>query len=336
MENVKILIAEDKDDERKDLVKELRSISSFNFDIKEADTADKAIDLINRSEVDHFDILFADIDFTSKGGETSDGYKIIRRAFDKWSLTQICICSNQNKTPNNIEDNDRLRGLIVLEFDKNCLDPNDEKSFKIRVLKLCKKIVEQQYLKDIWKNHNLILNLLSHDYPELSDEVKISIRLNLEFINNLLRNINTFPTKEILFNLIIHLYHQSLELFCKSNQDENTIKQNAKENKYILGKYAEKLECDKITALTIIASHSKTQLFEFGSKLNFYRNFSIHKNKIFSPVIHNIMFANLCLTLYIAPKQEDIQYSRIESHVFSSPSAGESDLKEILIALRKK
>ncbi|NUN09707.1 MAG: hypothetical protein HUU54_11075 [Ignavibacteriaceae bacterium] len=344
----RILIAEDTIAARDVIIDELNKITDFKIVFSECDSAIGAFQTLDKlhAKGQHLDFLFVDIDFKedNKGGKRDSGFEIIEKAFEHCPISTIATYSAQYNTadlsPRHIELQNR--GMIVDVFDKR-QQSNPEEWFRNRFIKHLESIGANDYLWDVWYNHKLIKSFvdrtrLSPDEEEDSIK-KAEIKQNLEAIIVLLKKRKLFNADEVVFRLIIQLYHRCLEVYCAEDKDPATIKQQSEDNKEaaerLLGRYFERgLGSDDSALRKLIAFNSEEKL-RHGYRLNSLRNNSVHPNLDFNLTMANILFANLTLTLYASPFKKDIQIDKIEQFGIGSKDLGMNYLTDVIRFVRK-
>lgn len=352
MDKIKIFIAEDTIESRTILVEQLKEYSEKNynnpdfFEIKTADSYQKALNIVNNIErnSDYYDIFICDIDFTedNKGGRNDSGFELIEKMFDVCPITFICTYSAQFRGRDLWPKYQELtnKGLIVHTMDKSHSEAGSNEWYIENFDKIVDFTLKNKFLKDIWKNHFLIKeSLINHslDDDRFEDLIKKNtILANLESILTLLRNLDKFNELPIIYRLIIYLYHNSLEIFCRGRKTDNEIIEGSNKNrKSVEGHLKKELMFDsKVSAIRTIVSYTPDMRSKFGFKLNDYRNKSIHNNQKFQIEFENILFANLTLALYVAEQKSDISLNEIEK-VNNSNSKGYEDLKSIISYITK-
>jgi CheY-like chemotaxis protein len=328
MNKIKILIAEDVKEARDILREKLNDYlkTKYNqdsFTIESSSSYQEALRIINESEKnsEYYNIFFCDIDFTEdkKGGQRDSGYELINRMFEVCPITCICTHSGQFRGKDLWPKYEELKGkgLILITMDKSHSEGGGDEWFKKNFDIIFNEYDKNKYLWNIWENHKNII-----------DKFK-SIKDNLDSILVLLRNKDKFDEKDNTYRNIIHLYHISLEKYCRGSLTDKEIIKRSNENKEEVEKLIDrqiKFQDDNVTTKRIIVAYSKEKVSHFGYKLNYYRNQSIHP-KNFKPRFENILFANLTLSAYIL-KKEEISYKSFESYYLNEIEEATSDQKK--------
>lgn len=346
MRKYRILIAEDTLEARDIIINEINKITDIDFEIVECESFTKAQAKIIESgkAKNYFDFLFIDIDFTEdyKGGKRDSGFKLIENAFEICPVSKIATYSAQYKAADLSQQHQDLvrKGLSVYTFDKDHRGENQEEWFLKPFRNLIRETNKNYFIVDIWKNHNSIVEKLkSGVYFEGLDDISktskvMEIVSNLDTIIVLLQNRNNLNSDTILNRLIIQLYHSALEVITRGGKTEEEIMKSSEINKSDAAKIIAKNEewnlGDRVSALRSILAFDM-QFFEFGYRLNDYRNKSVHPSSKFSPEILNVLFANLTLTLYSGVRKGNIETANLEAEIFSQKiTKGESDLRKII------
>lgn len=343
MKTINVLIAED-DLEARNIIRD--SISEFSLDkyktdtlfkIEIAESFQKASHKLSEAhkKKEYFHLFFCDIDFTEdgKGGERDSGYKLIEKCFETCPLTKIFTYSGQFRAKDLWPKHEELqqKGLIVKTLDKSHSDGGESHWIEDNLNKIIEKHFEELYLWDMWNNHIIIMDSIKNN-EDYNLDARYSIFSNLEFIMMLLKNESNFDAKKILYRLTIHLYHQSLEMYCKKGKSDTNINDDfnsklAGLNKIINGDLA---KSTKPTSITVIGAFDDINLFKYGFRLNDFRNKSIHPNDWFHIELLNILYANLAISLYAAPDKTSIHYSNIKSKVDELSGYAKRDILELL------
>ena len=361
---LKVLIAEDIRMSRDLLINGLKKFAreTLNaaeyFDIEEAETFEKAHQKIVESgnTQNYYDIIFADIDFTedNKGGKSDSGYKLIEKAFEVCPITKIATYSGQFRAAELWPKYEELknRGLIVKTFDKSHSEAGNSNWIKDGVNKIVEEINANSYIRDIWDNHQLVKeNMLSKKYtkdPFIVALIKNTIHLNIDSALMLLMNIDKFDAKEIIYRLIIYLYHNSLEIYCRADKTDEQIIEESDKNKINAEEFIGLLKINKnlkfplesVNSQRIFVASISDYRIKFADKLNYYRNLSIHQDpnkKRFIPDLAYVLYSSLAFSLIVTTTKEKIKTSHIKSYsaklknVFGAP-----DLNEIISKIIEK
>jgi len=344
----RILITEDTIEARDVIIDELNKITDFKIVFSECDSAVGALQTLDKSHAkgQHFDFLFVDIDFKedNKGGKRDSGFEIIERAFEHCPVSVIATYSAQYNTadlsPRHIELQNR--GLIVDVFDKR-QQSNPEEWFSNRFIKHLKEIENNDFLWDMWHNHNLIKKFIDRTRLSKDDEEdaikKAEIKQNLEAIIVLLKKMKLFNADEVVFRLIIQLYHRCLEVYCAEDKNPATIKQQSEDNKEaaerLLGRYFERGLGSDDSALRKLIAFSAEEKLRHGYRLNSHRNSSVHPNLDFKLTMSNILFANLTLALYTSPFKQEIRSEKIEQFCDVNKDKGVGYINDVVRFIRK-
>lgn len=349
MKKIKIFVAEDYKVTRDLLIEGLQSYAEKKFGdenyfvIERAESFQKGLLKLAESEKSKsfYDVFFADIDFSedNKGGELDSGYKLIEKAFEVCPVTNIYTYSGQFSIVKKLwtrYEELRDRGLIVGGMNKSHGKGGEEAWLNENLDKIVEKLSEENYLLNLWQNHQLILDELKKDYffNSISGLQKFhEIQSNLESILVLLKSRKSINADLVLFRLILQLYHRSLEIFCESNKKEDDIFAQSEKNKSILAKLINKEETwelgDKRSALRKIVAFSNSPIIKFGYRVNDVRNKSVHPNENFKTNLANILFANLTLAFFVNGKK-DIYTESFENIPQIENEKGFKDLKELI------
>lgn len=350
MKNINILIAEDTKEARDLIVEGLQEYAQKKFGdvnyftITKADSYHKALLTINESgrKNSYYDIFFADIDFTedNKGGEKDSGFNLIEKSFEVCPVTIICTYSGQFRAKELWTKYQEFvqKGLIVHTMDKSHAEGGEQKWIEENMDKLLDQLNREQFLFDVWKNHDNIrakLSDIKFDDDQFEDlSKKSAITANLESALVLLKSKDKFNEVPLIYRLLIYLYHNSLEIFCAGNKSAGQIISDSTQHKRSVEQLLKKelKFADNVTALRTIVSYTKDARSVFGFKLNDFRNKSIHPNEFFQVEFENVLFANLALALYALDRNE-ISYQKIETYVRdlkSSNYKARKDLVELL------
>jgi len=339
MKHYKVLLAEDTIEARDTIIEKLKELKDYNFQIDECEFPDKALSKLVESEASNkfYDILFIDLDFTEqshKGGKRDSGFQIIKRAFDICPISKICTYSGQFKELDLTDEHQELvkKGLVTFSFDKQKKDAGIGDWFSKGMSELLPVLEEEYYQFDVFTNHKAIRQALKKS--KLSFQLQWEIISNLDIIIVLLKSLGNVTAKSTFYKLIIQLYHTCLEIFCGANKNEEQIIRLSDENKSRAEKIInKKLELgDRATALRKMVSYSEDEKIKFGYKLNFLRNKSTHLTENFTPDLSNVIFANLCLTLYIlgTEQKSEIKLHNIDSLVRLNSMMGYKDLNSLI------
>lgn len=372
MKKIRILVAEDTKEARDLIIEGIKSYAfkKFNdenyFFIEKAESFSKGLQLLTETDKnkEYFDIFFADIDFTEdkKGGQLDSGFKLIERAFEVCPITKIYTYSAQYKrVPDLRKRNEELvqRGLVVFTMDKSEGESGEEKWLEDNLDKIYERIEKENWLWDLWENHNKILEVLRAS--SLSKEAFTNlnrfneINSNLETILLLLQRKSNFNADVILSRLILQLYHRNLEIFITGDKSEDEILSESdrlrifteeflrREN--LLGKDDRGMDKslylgERSSSLRKLIVHSHDYTFKFGYLLNKYRNKSVHPGGKFFPELASVIFANLTFTLYVLGNKKNISTSQIESlladNKFQSENKnGLKDLKSLIEFIKR-
>lgn len=321
---IKILIAEDDSSEREILEKYIKDIPGYECDITAVANADKGISLINAA-VYNYDVIFADIDFTKARGRSDDGFRLIEKAFNKWPLTIICTYSAQYSST--LDNNEFFidlikRGLINQSFDKRAIDISEKTKFQEKLINLFGQVHKQQHYNDVWFNlHQSIERIKSNN---VNQENIIESSKPFEIIDNL-ESIRQLLTSQINYTLslrlIIYLIHRSLELYCEIGKEypdgmSSDFAKNLAEVKKWFNYHLEPKS--ENSALSKILAYSCGKEFEYGYKLNQYRNDSIHPNTKYDLTMIKVLYSVLTFSLYVVGK-ENLKTENIEKYAKENP-----------------
>ena len=338
---LKVLIAEDTRMARELLINDLNEFARVTlnaveyFDIEEAETFEKAHQKIVESgnTQNYYDIIFADIDFTedNKGGKSDSGYKLIEKAFEVCPITKIATYSGQFRAAELWPKYEELknRGLIVKTFDKSHSEAGNPNWLKKGVNEIVEEINANSYIRDIWDNHQLVKeNMRIKKYgkdPFIDVLIKNTIHLNIDSALMLLMNIDKFDAKEIIYRLIIYLYHNSLEIYCRADKTDEQIIEESDKNKINAEEFIGLLKINKnlkfplesVNSQRIFVASISDYRIKFADKLNFYRNLSIHQDpnkKRFIPDLAHVLYSSLAFSLIVTTTKEKIKTSHIKSY----------------------
>ena len=361
---LKVLIAEDTRMARDLLINNLNEFAreTLNaveyFDIEEAETFEKAHQKIVESgnTQNYYDIIFADIDFTedNKGGKSDSGYNLIEKAFEVCPITKIATYSGQFRAAELWPKYEELknRGLIVKTFDKSHSGAGNSNWIKDGVNKIVDEINANSYIRDIWDNHQLVKeNMITEKYAKdtfIDVLIKNTIYLNIDSALMLLMNIDKFDAKEIIYRLIIYLYHNSLEIYCRADKTDKQIIEESDKNKInaeeFIGLQKNKnlnfpIESVNVSSPRIFVASILDYRIKFADRLNFYRNLSIHQDpnkQRFIPDLANVLYSSLAFSLIVTTTKEKIKTSHIKSYSSKLENVfGASDLKEIISKIKE-
>lgn len=354
MNKIRILIADDLDNPRKEL---MDKVSKFNgqYDLEIHSTAypPEAKELIKRASENNlpYDILFVDINFSSvadKGGRADSGYEIMKYANYHSPVSRIFSYSAHGKDDELAKEYRKLldKGVFDNAFDKS--DYENVKYFNIALENVLVEVKARKFLIDLAANHlQIILEITGHEMPLDS---KAEIKSNVESILMLLKNQNLITAKTLLYRLILQLYQRCLELYCEGSKTTEEIYVDSEVNrpdaeKFLIAagyrknpltdKNASPMELGKSkdSALRKIVAYGEFDKFEYGWLLNKYRNDSVHED--FPADISNILFANLTLSLYILKNKGEIKIDRIVTYCQKTKDAGKSDLQKLLAHINR-
>jgi|GEM_PF-1301793 len=331
-DKLKVLIAEDTKIARDLLVESLNSFAekTFNnieyFEIEKAESFQKAYQKIVNSGTsqEYYDIFFADIDFTedNKGGERDSGYKLIEKAFEICPLTKIATYSGQFRGAELWDKYEELKnkGLIVLTFDKSHGESGSVNWMADGLNKIVYDIKENSFLWDIWKNHLLIIDsiksqsIATNPFENLT--IQNTIISNLESVLTMLININRLQGKEIIYRMMIYLYHNSLELLCRGDRIDTEIIEKSNSNKSQTEEFIRAKRTapnnfswdfpNNVNAQRIFVSFVTDERISFVDTLNYYRNESIHHGERFRPNISDVLFSALTFALIVVKNKTNI------------------------------
>lgn len=354
MKNIKILIAEDNLDVREFMSERLKEyiekkFSNQKLEIIECESYEKASQKISESQTKEkfFDIFFVDIDFTedNKGGQRDSGYKLIEKAFGISPLTKIVVYSAQFQSVDLWSRYEELknRGLVFHSMHKSHSEGGEQKWFAENFEKIFETLIENIYLSDIFINHSRIIEKLKRikfDNDAIEDlQKKNYIISNLETILILFRSLKDFDAKTVIYRLIISLYHQSLEIFCKRFRTDNKIVKEFSERRDEI-KDLLSIKLDKkekgVTALKTILTYQINDKTIYGYKLNFIRNKSTHQDEKFNVDLSNALFASLAFSIYVLENPE-IHHEEIGRLMLKSEKGkGYNDLKKIIEFIEPK
>jgi hypothetical protein len=330
---LKVLVAEDTKIARDLLVMNLKTFAKDylddidHFEIDKAESFQKAHQMIvdSGTSQNYYDILFADIDFTedNKGGERDSGFKLIEKAFEVCPLTQIATYSGQFRGAELWDKYEELknRGLIVLTFDKSHGESGGADWMIEGLLKITEEIGKKKFIWDIWNNHQLIIDtiktqtLASDPFENLT--IQNTIISNLESVIIMFMNIDRLQGKEIIYRMMIYLYHNSLELLCRSDKTDLQIIEESNSNKvkteeYIRAKPSAPNDFrwyfqGNVNAQRIFVSYLSDERISFVDTLNYYRNKSIHPTERFQPNLSDVLFSALTFALVVADDKSNIE-----------------------------
>ena len=349
MKKIKILVAEDTKEARDLIIEGLQSYASKNFgdenyfEIERAESYQKGWQKLAESEKSKsfYDVFFADIDFTedNKGGERDSGYKLIEKAFEVCPITKIYTYSGQFHAKDLWQKYEELQqnGLIIQGMDKSHAEGGEEAWLNKNLDKIVEKLSEEEFLLNLWQNHQLVLDTLRKDslFNSIAGIQKShEIQSNLESIIVLLKSRKSINADVVVFRIILQLYHRSLEIFVSGNKEENKIVEESDElEETVFSFISDITEEDKRkydsnkSFLRKIAAFSPTKIFRFGYILNRNRNGVVHRN--FKPKLVHILFANLTLAIYVNGKN-GICYESFQGIPDLKKEKGYIDLKELI------
>ncbi len=345
----RVLIAEDQIMARKAIIRELELIKDLKLSWTVCESAKKAHDKLDESAKtgQQYDFLFVDIDFTEdgRGGKRDSGFGIIEKAFNICPISTISTYSAQyNYLDLSPRHNELMnQGLIVYVYDKRHQEEDPSDWFRSKFIAQINDITSNDFLWDIWNNHNLINQFVERTKLSTDDEEdeikKAEIKQNLEAIIVLLKKRKLFNADEVVFRLIIQLYHRCLEVYCAEDKDPATIKQQSEDNRQaaenLLGWHFERGLGSDDSALRKLIAFSPEEKLRHGYRLNSLRNKSVHPDLDFKLTMSNILFANLALTMYASPFKKDIKFDKIEQFGNTNNDKGLNHLTDAIRFIRK-
>lgn len=332
---LKVLIAEDTKTARDLLAINLQNFASENlndpgyFEIEKAASFEKARKMIieTADSKEYYDIIFADIDFTedNKGGERDSGYSLIEKGFEICPLTKITTYSGQFRAAELWERYEELkdRGLIVRTFDKSHGDSGVSNWMVEGLDSIVKEIKREAYVWDIWNNHKVIIDeIKSHSFskdPFENLSIQNTVISNLESALLLFMNMERLQGKEIIFRMMIYLYHNSLETLCRADKTDAQIISESDQNKTSAEKFVSEFSGkdvrftlpEKVNSQRIFISAINDERIKFVDRLNYYRNKSIHPESGFRLDISNVLFSVLAFTLAVVNDKQKISFDKI-------------------------
>ena len=250
MNELKILIAEDTKEAR-DILKEnliefheSSDLKNISLKIEACESFAKALAKLKESEKSgtFYHVFFADVDFTEdkKGGKRNSGYELIKTAFGICPLTKICTYSGQFRAADLWSESEQLikEGLIVFTMDKSHSAGGGENWWFENFKKIYEELRGENILWELWYNHRAITEkiqatkFLSDTFENMS--LCSGITANLETILVLIRQLKKLDEKAIFYRLLIHLYHQALETFCRAGKSEIQIAKESAVNKELV------------------------------------------------------------------------------------------------------
>ena len=353
---LKVLIAEDTRIARDILIMNLENFAKDDldnieyFNIEKAESFEKAHRMIvnTKSTGDYYDIIFADIDFTedNKGGERDSGYVLIEKAFEICPLTKITTYSGQFRAAELWGKYEELKdkGLIVRTFDKSHNESGESNWMAEGLNKIIKEINGGYFIWDIWNNHELIIDEIKSQTfsgdPFTNLIIKNTIISNLESALLLFMNIDRLQGKEIIYRMMIYLYHNSLEILCRADKTDEQIIKESDENKtlaeqFIMGTKGKEVILnfpDSVNSQRIFISSINDERIKFVDTLNYYRNKSIHPAETFKLDISNVLFSVLAFTLAVTSNKNQIAFDYIKSFVNESKNLGAKNALEELLS----
>lgn len=361
MQKIKILVAEDTKVARDLIIEGLQNYALTKFGdenyffIERAESFQKGLQKLAESEKAKlfYDVFFTDIDFSedNRGGARDSGYKLIEKAFEVCPVTKIYTYSGQFHAKDLWLKYEYLkqRGLIIQGMDKSHAEGGEEAWLNENLDKIIDKLSSENYLLNIWQNHQLVLDTIRKE-PYFNSTKGIlkfyEIQSNLESILVLLKSIKSICADVILYRLILQLYHRCLEIYLSQGSDDEIISQsdmnktlaeNLLRQEKLLGKEADGTDRslilgDRSSALRKIVAYSTDNKLKYGYLMNKYRNKSVHPDSIFEPELTNVIFSNLSLSLYVLAEKNAINYQLLESALNEGlfKGRGEKDLVELI------
>lgn len=335
MKKINILIAEDNKEARDLLAEGLEEFaaefyqSEYELSLTKADSYGKALQRLNDSKKsgEYYDVFFCDIDFTEdqKGGRSDSGFELIEKAFVISPVTKIVTYSGQFRAKDLWPKFEELnaKGMILYTMDKSHNQGGDAEWLRENLKKIFDVYSSELFLKEIWQNHQKMISILSKTSLDKDPFENLgkqgAIVNNLDSILVLMRNGNRFEGSELIYRLIIYLYHHSLEIFCKADKDDQTILLLSDKNRPAAESLIGRLLGfqNSVTSVRVITAFSGGKIFRHGFRLNDMRNKSIHPGEKVTIDFTNVMTAHLTVAAYILEKNQ-IQYREIEENVLKN------------------
>ena len=354
---IRVLVAEDTTITRKILIEVIREYSSekkIEFRVDSADSYHKALQMLNENEKKqtYYDNFFADIDFSedNKGGVKDSGYRLIERAFEICPLTHVITYSGQFTQADLWPQYEELknRGLIAKTMMKSHSEGGEEEWLMKNLDSIFSRNKEDEIMWDIWLNHRRVteqLTKVSFNADPLEDlNIKNALLFNLDACTELIKQINLINSKETLYKLLVHLYHSTLEQFCRGGKTDLQIIVDSDNNKigiselinYKLNLQPTKSEYESSgyhpNSQRILCSYCADERIKFSLQLNQFRNNAIHSPADKSRTgFNHVIYANLVLTLFAAGKG-GTNYNSVFNGLStgSLSGSGEKQLKELI------
>ena len=322
MEKIKILLLDDAPNDLDNLFNKVNcSLDNNDFldkvVIDKTDSYVEAKSLISRSRNDKqfYNILFIYINLSENDGPREGGMELMKKAYDTYPFAKIIPWSNNVGIPTEYSKLS-IQGDIIDGFKKDLTETGFENLF----IDLVKDCLNKYYLPDIFLNHKSIEEgIIASD---LQGKSQAEIKSLLEALNVLFRDKERMRNENVLFRLIMILYHRCLEVYCTKRKPKQLNGETLHSSTHTSGNT--EIDSDD-TALNKIKSFSTTENYRYGYQLNWLRNESVHpdpkkdRNKKNNKeeckiqlTLTNVLFANIVLAIYAAPSLKDIQSERIE------------------------
>lgn len=349
-----ILIADDEYQAIEDLQNHLSIYSEKNGIVLEylpASSAIKAEEMIENIKNSSLNLsaAFIDVDFTgdTEGGKRDSGYALIKKIFEFSPFTKIGIYSGQFRRTDLWEEYDVLNrsGLVFFQYDKEGIT---REKIEAKFSELFDSMRSSYYLFDIIKNHRFVSEKFTKGKtftnPGLLTDI-YTIRNNFSAIEQILSKSPLFREgSEIIFKLMITLYHQSLESYCllkakTEGDDKKKILERAMANEpeaaKIIGKHLEINSDNEVTSLILFLAYMSPEKFWYAYKLNWLRNNSVHIPPKINIDLLNVLFAHLAVSFCLSEKKESVQKELIrqkaEDYIHTQKNVkSNSDLNKLL------
>lgn|GEM_PF-5785522 len=357
--NYNILIADDEYQAIEDLQNDLNIYSKksgISFEYITASSADETAQILSNIEKSSINLsaAFIDVDFTgdASGGKRDSGYSIIKKIFEFSPFTKIGIYSGQFRQPDLWEKYDELNrsGLVFFHYEKKT---RTDREIEAKFSELFDSMRTTFYLFDIIKNHRFVtekfINGKSFSDPGLLTDI-YTIRNNFSAIEQILSKSPLFKAgSEVIYKLLITLYHQSLEAFCllaakTERADKKMILERAKkyepEAAKIIDKHLEIKADSEATSLILFLAFLSPEKFRYAYKLNWLRNNAVHIPPKIDIDLLNVLFAHLAVTFCLSEKKDSVQLELIREKVDDYLRAQKNpksnrDLSELLNFFKK-
>lgn len=357
-EEIRILVADDDPRKSKPLIENIITYKDFenrHIKVDNAENVESAMDFLDNTEKTNqfYDIALIDIDFSEIGGKRDDGYRIIEHASQICPLTKIAAFSEKHDDEDLLGGYDDLRNRnkIITTLKPKKIDRNlTYEQFVHNRLKGIIDLVDKDELNfELWSNHRAVDQFLLSYNSETTSFIRDVIKPNLDGCIGLIKNLPFVAEQVIMFNLLVHLYHQSLEKYCRGVKSKDEIMTTSTKNIQIIKKYYKRpLNFKPSTeefkenpnlepfSQRVFGAFTNNEECSFLLQYNYVRNQAVHlkRRKIY---FDDILYGNLLLTMIVAGKV-NTNIKSVIKYIESTPSKTESrkDLLELVSYLHKQ